>query len=445
MRILLILIALEQLIWAIPSRSQTVAPIFKVAVGDTLLIDSNSVSRYGCGQMNIDLSMSSNDTSNFDFRYHYSSDHQTVYYRVYFTPKVPGIFHGIFHLSYNFYNQRCNLQDSAKLEYYCETPHDTSQIIFRPDIYSVRLSVDTAKEIVNGTVPTTFHNYSGKQLVIDSIRFLGLKSNLCSFSLDSVMSSKPKIIPFDSVDEVLNIYMTSKKGPGLTVDAGALLYEHIGNSEHIDTLLLTYSSDPFCCPQANFIGPFTTNGIKFVATAGETQDSAVTIVYSKFVTSFSIDSLTYPFSYTVEDKPFRKILHLHYHPILHDTSDAGLSIHYSVRDFNGDILQFTIRDDYFMFLGLYWVALTNEVRQSDTHDSAIKIAPNPASRLITVSLADYQGEYDIAIYSSTGSLVKSLGINSFPSQINISELSPGTYFMKASGKHGAYYQKFIVE
>ena len=440
---------LSQLIWASASRSQAVAPIYKVAVGDTLLINSNSVSRYGCGQMKINLVMSSNDPTNFSFRYNYSSDYQTVNYWIYFTPKVPGIFHGIFHLLYRFYNDRCALDDSAKLEFYCETPHDSSQIIFRPDIYTTKLSVDTAKEIIYGQVPTTLHNYSGKQLVIDSVRYLGPEPSLCSFSLDWTMISKPIVIPVDSVDVILNIYLLSKKGPGLTVDAGALLYEHIGNSEHIDTLLFTFSSDPFCCPQANFIGPFTTNGIKFVATSGKTLDSAVTIIYSKFVTNFSIDSLKYPFSLTVEDSPtrtkLRKILHIHYHPTLHDTSDAGLNIYYSVRDFNGDILQFTIRDDYFMFLGLYWVALTNGVKQNDFHESALRIAPNPASKIITVSLPESEGSYDIAINSMTGSLLKTLRINSFPAQINLSGLSPGSYYLQAKGKQRSYYQKFIIE
>ena len=433
-----------QVAWTISSKSQTT--IYKAAVGDTLLIASSSITYPypTCAQW-VSVNAYYNDSSNFFLRY--SIDQAVVYYWIYFIPKVSGNFHGRFHFSEFYASNRCNHQDSTNLEFYCETTHDSSQIIFKPYIYTSKLIVDTAKEIIYGQVQTTLHNYSGEELVVDSVRYIGSSPNLCFLSLDSAMSSKHIVIPFDSADDSLNIYIISKKGPGLTIDAGALIYEHIGNTEHLDTLLFTFSSDPFCCPQANFIGPFTTNGIKFVATSGETLDSAVTIVYSKFVTNFSIDSLKYPFSLTVEDKPLRKILHIHYHPLFHDTSDAGLNIFYSVRNFNGDNVSFGVRNtDYnFMFLGLYWVALTNDVRQNCTHDSALRISPNPAGKIITVSLTDNQESYGIAIFSSNGILVKTLSINSFPSQINLSDLSSGNYYLEVRGKQRSYYQKFIIE
>jgi len=426
-----------------PVIAQTIDSIYKAAVGDTLLLRSGSIL---CDEyINFNLS-TQHDLSNFTFR-DTTTNGKILYYWIYFTPKVSGDFHGIVQFSW-----QCNGSQgyigNQEYEFYCETPHDTSQIIFRPDIFKINLSVDTAKEFVYGKVQTTIHNYSGMQVVIDSVRYLGAGQNICSFFLDSVMSSKPKVIPAGLANDTLSIYLFSKQGPGLTVDAAARVYEHIGNSEHIDTLFFTFSSDPFfCCPQANFIGPFTGDGVLFETPSGTTLDSAITIVYTKFVVSFTIDSLKYPFSYTIEDKPLRKILHIHYHPLPHDTSSEDLAIHYYLRLFNGDTIQAFNgnRDNYFMFLSLGGVALTNDVKQDYLHDSAFRIVPNPAGKIITVSLTENQGSYDISIFSSTGSLVKTLSINSFPSQIDLSGLSSGNYYLEAKGKERSYHQKFIIE
>jgi hypothetical protein len=439
------LLALLECFLPIASNSQTAIPINQIAVGDTLLLDSGTITvGYGGSCPIVGFEVSYNDSSNF-FVFH-SISNGTAYYWIYFTPRVSGVFHGKFHLAWYVSTSRCPLSGSDDKDYYCETPRDSSQILLKPYVYKTHLAVDTAKEIVYGQFLTILHNYSGRQLTIDSVRYFGSKPESSSFFLDSAMSSKPIVLPADSTDDSLSIFILSKEGPGLTVDAYARIYEHIGNNEHIDTLLLTFSSDPFCCPQANFIGQFYKNGLQFVLTSGETLDTAAIIVYSKFVTNFSIDSLTYPFSLTVEDKPLIKILHLRYHPILHDTNFTDLNISYSIRYFNGETVHFNSHSDYnFMHLFLYWVAFMSDVRQNNLQDTVLRIVPNPAHKTITVSLANIEGSYDVAIFNSAGNLLKTERVNSLPSQIDVSGLSPGSYYLQARTQKRVYLQKFLIE
>jgi hypothetical protein len=256
-------------------------------------------------------------------------------------------------------------------------------------------------------------------------------------------TGNPVILKGDSLP--FNIYIFSKDGPGYSnVPSQCIAYEHIGTNPHIDTFQFILSSPYFCCQVRGINFPREDTFTFINVPHGQTVDTAFTILYTPFVKSFSFDTVPYPFSMSVEDQPSKKIVHIRCHQSLADSTLFGIlylniSINYWIKLFDGDSL-----NDY---LGLYttWGFTDASGVKSQSVLSNLKITPNPASKLITVSLGDNQGSYEIAIFSSSGNLVKTLSINSFPFQINVGGLSSGTYYLQARGKQRTYYQKFIVE
>ncbi len=81
---------------------------------------------------------------------------------------------------------------------------------------------------------------------------------------------------------------------------------------------------------------------------------------------------------------------------------------------------------------------------SITSQNVIKLYPNPVQEYFSLQLAgDYTGV--VKIYDSYGQLVKVLNLNNGRNIINVSDLSPGMYFIQLPSSSGIITQKLIKE
>jgi hypothetical protein len=327
--------------------AQSDKPIYKISVGDTLLLYSGHIDRdNSCGDV-IFFALSNDDSANFTTHYELSGG--GVNYLIYFTPSKPGFFDKTFGFTWRYKDKPgCNYPTpSGSLKFLCDAVIDSS-VIFLPYTYNVNLDVDTARELLLGSVGTRIHNRLKDTIIIDSIGYIGVKESLYSFSLDSSKKGISVSIPPSEDDQNLPIYIVTKDGPGYQgIPSYAKVYERIGKLERQDTLCFILSSPALCC-QVNFIadslhpvskGPPPFVSYVFNVLPGQIADTTIPLAYTRFVKHIEIDTVRYPFSLTsVEEKPSLKILHLECHPDISDSSSASdaAKIHYTVRLFNGD-------------------------------------------------------------------------------------------------------------
>ena len=82
---------------------------------------------------------------------------------------------------------------------------------------------------------------------------------------------------------------------------------------------------------------------------------------------------------------------------------------------------------------------------SSTPELSVTIFPNPASDIIHISTAQFSGSSLLSISDFTGKTTAQLTILSAITEIDISNYSPGIYFIKLENEGNQTIQKFIVE
>jgi hypothetical protein len=86
------------------------------------------------------------------------------------------------------------------------------------------------------------------------------------------------------------------------------------------------------------------------------------------------------------------------------------------------------------------------IENSVENNNKFSIYPNPASELFTLNIGSANNEYlSLSIYNMAGSLVKSEILKQNQQQINISDLSCGTYMVEIRSEEGSAKQKLIIQ
>jgi hypothetical protein len=81
---------------------------------------------------------------------------------------------------------------------------------------------------------------------------------------------------------------------------------------------------------------------------------------------------------------------------------------------------------------------------AENNNKSIKVYPNPSNGLFTLSFSDI-GEYNVKIYDLRGICVVSETVTSLSTQLDLSNLSNGIYFLNANGANKNYQQKIIIQ
>ncbi|MEA3445950.1 MAG: two-component regulator propeller domain-containing protein [Bacteroidota bacterium] len=88
------------------------------------------------------------------------------------------------------------------------------------------------------------------------------------------------------------------------------------------------------------------------------------------------------------------------------------------------------------------LSLTQEIAENGRGNNNFEIYPNPAKNKINIySSATIK---KIELYNPSGQLLRKTSINKNQQTIDISGLSPGNYFIRATGKNDVWVKKFVV-
>jgi uncharacterized repeat protein (TIGR01451 family) len=81
----------------------------------------------------------------------------------------------------------------------------------------------------------------------------------------------------------------------------------------------------------------------------------------------------------------------------------------------------------------------------DVNNASFSIYPNPAKDLVTIQLANFNDSYTIELIDIQGKLIYKKAINSDMSELNISSLKSGLYFVQLKSGSKTMVQKLIIE
>jgi len=73
----------------------------------------------------------------------------------------------------------------------------------------------------------------------------------------------------------------------------------------------------------------------------------------------------------------------------------------------------------------------------------VSIYPNPAEQILNVQLSK-TGKYSMLLYDVNGRVVKNEQISKVHSQIDVSDVNPGLYFLQLVNEHSNYTSKLII-
>jgi hypothetical protein len=76
---------------------------------------------------------------------------------------------------------------------------------------------------------------------------------------------------------------------------------------------------------------------------------------------------------------------------------------------------------------------------------SFKLYPNPAKDLVTIQLANFNDSYTIELIDIRGKLVYTKAINSDMSELNISALKSGLYFVKITNGISSKVEKLVID
>jgi Secretion system C-terminal sorting domain len=118
-----------------------------------------------------------------------------------------------------------------------------------------------------------------------------------------------------------------------------------------------------------------------------------------------------------------------------------------------NIVNLTAGDYYFTITGTtetgsYDVKVTPQTTLSITDnslDNLVVLFPNPAKDIINISLANTLNTATTNIYDVTGKLILNKNLNSAESQIDISQLQTGIYFIKIKTENASTTKRFIKQ
>jgi hypothetical protein len=95
---------------------------------------------------------------------------------------------------------------------------------------------------------------------------------------------------------------------------------------------------------------------------------------------------------------------------------------------------------------IYYKARVTTTSLDNYENAAFDIYPNPASESMTIDFANNSDDNAIAeIYNMDGKLIQRVSINQQKTEVNISSLSQGIYFVKISGNTGMAIKKMVKE
>ncbi len=83
---------------------------------------------------------------------------------------------------------------------------------------------------------------------------------------------------------------------------------------------------------------------------------------------------------------------------------------------------------------------------NDFEDTKLQLYPNPASNEVNIQLAETSGNYNVSIYNMLGVLVlENDNQSNTNSELNISQLNSGIYFVKIIDAENKTYQKRLMK
>jgi hypothetical protein len=91
-----------------------------------------------------------------------------------------------------------------------------------------------------------------------------------------------------------------------------------------------------------------------------------------------------------------------------------------------------------------FVAFENNIANTFEDNHFINVYPNPASDKLNICLDKEESNGLIRIYTSMGSLIKTVPINQNTSEISVSDLNAGIYIVEFSSKKEAIKKKLII-
>ena len=118
-----------------------------------------------------------------------------------------------------------------------------------------------------------------------------------------------------------------------------------------------------------------------------------------------------------------------------DASGGGGSVSYSVGQIdysfsssNDGVLTWGVQQPYELF------EIIGVAEWGGKYD--ISVFPNPASKFIQLNIAGHNGDLSLRMFDALGQLVRAETIRAAQTQINLSDLSNGMYYLKLYNKSG---------
>lgn len=101
-------------------------------------------------------------------------------------------------------------------------------------------------------------------------------------------------------------------------------------------------------------------------------------------------------------------------------------------------------DDQWSLDGKSWIPICEElVIQSENLNVEIFVYPNPSNSILNIQTTTHILLNSIEIIDFKGTIISKQNTNSVSTQINISKLSKGMYFLKMNSNRRVFYKKFI--
>lgn len=96
-----------------------------------------------------------------------------------------------------------------------------------------------------------------------------------------------------------------------------------------------------------------------------------------------------------------------------------------------------------LFLDDFSVEIENSLSTNETSKPKTTISPNPAKDILNINSSN--AILEITILTSDARLIKTYKVNSKNTQINVSDLPSGTYFLNLKGTKNTESHKIIKE
>ncbi len=418
-----------------------------IVVGDTSLLAYGTIARDSyCGNVQF-VDVTGVDSINFIAKVQFVSGGFS--YWIYFVPHEKKVYDQNVHIAYGYANKAgCNYPyPGVSFSFHCLGVIDTI-FHFTRKVMDVHLDIDIERQNRKKNLQIPCKNSSTTSLEIDSIKCLNIAGPYYRINLDSAVYSKGIVVipPSSNVDSI-SCFLTSTWPPDESFKTvPALIFGQLGTQVYIDTIYLRTNSD--WLPQ-QYSSSLT--NIHFRVPYGEHVDTIFFVHHTKLahlirISDPSQTSPSFPYqllSYADDSELTTVVIRC---------NPADSSIHQNQTNF---LVTYQIVFNLFdlgyhdLVIPLSFEYFLNQVNATQTvGEPTLSLLPNPAKSMINIYLSDDLWEERIrwlGIYDIRGILVKSENPFTNRFQMNITGLSPGSYYLRAKTQKRIFAQKFIVE